>query len=108
MRENLAVQMKFLNFPIANLKQSKLGIIMSLNSKVCKSTSGFAIPALGLGTFEATEDDPHKCSRAVETAIRAGYVHIDTAAFYGCEEEVGKGIANTGAPREGVFVCTKL
>ena len=81
---------------------------MSLNTKVCKSPSGFAIPALGLGTFEASKDDPMKCSRAVEGAIRAGYVHIDTGAFYGCEEEVARGIANSGVSREKVFICTKL
>ncbi|KAG4418762.1 hypothetical protein IFR04_008124 [Cadophora malorum] len=81
---------------------------MSLNTKVCKSPSGFAIPALGLGTFEASKDDPMKCSRAVEGAIRAGYVHIDTGAFYGCEEEVARGIANSGVSREKVFICTKF
>ncbi|PVH77482.1 aldo/keto reductase-like protein [Cadophora sp. DSE1049] len=81
---------------------------MSLSDKVCRSSSGFAIPALGLGTFEASKDDPMKCSRAVEGAIIAGYVHIDTGAFYGCEEEVARGIANSGVSREKVFVCTKF
>ncbi|KAH7413102.1 aldo/keto reductase-like protein [Cadophora sp. MPI-SDFR-AT-0126] len=81
---------------------------MSLNANVCRSSSGFAIPAIGLGTFEASKDDPRKCSRAVEGAIRAGYVHIDTGAFYDCEEQVAEGIANSGVSREKVFVCTKF
>ncbi len=42
--------------------------------------NGAAIPALGLGTWEATDDS---CIAAVQWAIEAGYRHIDTAARYG-------------------------
>lgn len=66
------------------------------------------IPALGLGTFEASPDEPDKCSQAVKAAIEAGYRHIDTAAFYGCEEQVGRGIAASDVDRADLVVCTKL
>ncbi|KAK9379830.1 NADP-dependent oxidoreductase domain-containing protein [Kockiozyma suomiensis] len=81
---------------------------MTLSSKTCTSASGVAIPALGLGTWAATVDDVDSCSRAVTTAITTGYTHIDTAALYESEDQVGKGIAKSGAQREDIFVCTKL
>lgn len=73
------------------------------------SWSDVSIPALGLGTFEPNKgDDPDKCSKAVTAGLKAGYRHIDTAALYACEEQVGKGIRESGVKREEVFVCTKL
>jgi 2,5-diketo-D-gluconate reductase A len=44
----------------------------------------------------------------VATALDAGYRHIDTAAGYANEREVGRAVANSGLPREDVFVVTKL
>ncbi|KAK1762473.1 aldo/keto reductase-like protein [Phialemonium atrogriseum] len=66
------------------------------------------IPALGLGTFEAAADDAGRCARAVSHALRTGYRHIDTAAAYGCEAEVGEGIRDSGIPRGDIFLCTKF
>ena len=40
--------------------------------------------------------------------MEAGYRHIDTAAAYGNEREVGEGIAGSGLDREEVFVETKI
>ncbi len=46
--------------------------------------------------------------RAVTAALRTGYRHIDTAAAYRNEPETGRGLANSGVPREDVFLVTKL
>ena len=67
--------------------------------------NGAAIPALGLGTWEATDDS---CIAAVQWAIEAGYRHIDTAARYGNEEAVGQGIRASGIRRDELFVTTKV
>jgi glycerol 2-dehydrogenase (NADP+) len=45
---------------------------------------------------------------AVEAALRAGYRHLDTAAAYGNETEVGLGIKDSGVPREEIWLTTKL
>ncbi|PGH15607.1 hypothetical protein AJ80_05471 [Polytolypa hystricis UAMH7299] len=67
--------------------------------------SGYKIPAVGLGTWQSK---PNEVSNAVEVALKAGYRHIDGAALYANEAEVGKGIALSGIPREEVFVTSKL
>ena len=79
-----------------------------LSAKVVKTTSGAQIPAIGLGTFEPVSVGDGRCARAVEEGLLAGYRHIDTAALYGCEDEVGEGIRAIGIPREEIFICTKL
>jgi len=45
---------------------------------------------------------------AVTVALKCGYRHIDAAAVYGNEEEVGAGIKESGVPREEIFVTSKL
>lgn len=68
--------------------------------------SGTTIPQLGLGVWQATNDETE---HAVRFAIdEAGYRHIDTAAAYGNEEGVGRALAGTTVPREDIFVTTKL
>ncbi|MEE2058823.1 aldo/keto reductase [Rhodococcus artemisiae] len=68
--------------------------------------SGTTIPQLGLGVWQATNDETE---HAVRFAIdEAGYRHIDTAAAYGNEEGVGRALAGTSVPREDIFVTTKL
>ncbi|KAK9234721.1 NADP-dependent oxidoreductase domain-containing protein, partial [Lipomyces kononenkoae] len=67
--------------------------------------SGFKIPAVGFGTRQAK---PHEVESAVEIALRVGYRHIDAAAIYGNETEVGLGIKNSRVPREEIFVTSKL
>jgi diketogulonate reductase-like aldo/keto reductase len=66
---------------------------------------GAQIPAVGLGTWPMRGKE---CARAVETAIAAGYRHIDTAAIYGNEEAVGEGVKSSGVPRGEIFVVTKV
>jgi len=73
-----------------------------------ESSSGVRIPGPGLGTFDTQGSGDGRCARAVQEGIRAGFRHIDTAALYGCEDEVGEGIRASGVAREELFVCTKL
>lgn len=67
--------------------------------------NGVVIPALGLGVFQTP---PEETTAAVAEALRAGYRHIDTAAAYGNEREVGQGIRDSGVPREEIFIETKI
>ncbi len=67
---------------------------------------GPEIPQLGLGVFQAPAGEGTR--QAVRWALEAGYRHIDTAAMYGNEEDVGVAVRESGIPREEVFVTTKL
>jgi diketogulonate reductase-like aldo/keto reductase len=64
-------------------------------------SNGRMIPALGFGSFHATQAD-------VELALAMGYRMLDTAAFYGNERAIGAAIRNCGLRREEIFVTTKL
>jgi 2,5-diketo-D-gluconate reductase A len=68
-------------------------------------TGGGSIPQLGLGTWPL---DDAEVQRAVVAAAEAGYRHVDTAVKYGNEAGVGRGLAESGVPREEWFVTTKL
>jgi diketogulonate reductase-like aldo/keto reductase len=71
-----------------------------------KLNSGTEIPVLGLGVFQTP---PGRVTQeAVKYALKVGYRHIDTATIYGNEEDVGRGVRDSGVPREQVFVTTKL
>jgi diketogulonate reductase-like aldo/keto reductase len=63
------------------------------------------MPALGLGVFQTPPDETRA---AVEAALATGYRHVDTAAAYGNEREVGEAIHNSGLARDEVFVETLL
>jgi 2,5-diketo-D-gluconate reductase A len=67
--------------------------------------NGVQIPQLGFGVFQVPPDE---VIEPVLTALEAGYRLIDTAAMYGNEEGVGKAIAQSGVPRDDLFVTTKL
>ncbi|MGZ4687002.1 aldo/keto reductase, partial [Oryzihumus sp.] len=64
-----------------------------------------AMPALGLGVFQTPPDETRA---AVEAALRTGYRHVDTAAAYGNEREVGEAIHASGLARDDVFIETKI
>ena len=70
-----------------------------------KLNTGASIPAVGFGTWQAK---PNEVERAVEQALTAGYKHIDCAAIYRNEAEVGRGMKNSGVPREDIFITGKL
>src|SRR5512140_1751158 len=67
---------------------------------------GVELPRLGLGVYQSRPGTETR--RAVETALRLGYRHVDTARAYGNERDVAAGIAASGVPRRQVFVTTKL
>ena len=67
--------------------------------------NGVEIPALGFGVFQTP---PEQTIAAVETALATGYRHIDTAAAYGNEREVGQAIRRSGVDRSEIFVETKV
>jgi len=68
-------------------------------------TSGAHMAVLGLGTWQARG---RIAVNAVLRALDVGYRHIDTATMYGNEEQVGQAVAESGVPREEIFVTTKL
>ncbi|KAJ3055773.1 hypothetical protein HK097_009343 [Rhizophlyctis rosea] len=67
--------------------------------------SGGSIPIVGLGVWQANAKDTVK---AVGWALQAGYRHIDTAALYRNEQQVGEAIRNSSIPRSEIFVTTKV
>lgn len=74
--------------------------------------NGVKMPGLGFGTF-ASEGAKGESYRAVKKALEVGYRHLDCAAFYQNEDEVGEAIRdfikeNPGKlKREDLFICTK-
>ena len=67
---------------------------------------GNMIPAVGFGVFMISADG--STYKAVLEALKVGYRHIDTAAAYFNEAEVGKAVRDSGIPREEIFVTSKL
>lgn len=73
-------------------------------------SDGVEIPIVGFGTWQMANDD--NTADIIEHAINVGYRHIDTAAVYGNEESVGRGIQRAidkgVVTREELFITTKL
>jgi len=67
--------------------------------------NGLTMPALGLGVFQTPPDETRD---AVRAALDAGYRHIDTAAAYGNERQVGEAVHSSGLDRSEVFLETKV
>ena len=67
---------------------------------------GNTIPAVGFGVFMIPNNGP--AYEATLTALKAGYRHIDTAAAYFNEEDVGRAVRDSGIPREEIFITSKL
>ncbi|WP_026554549.1 aldo/keto reductase [Arthrobacter sp. 35W] len=67
--------------------------------------NGVAMPAIGLGVFQTS---PKDTVDAVAAALQTGYRHIDTAAAYANEREVGEGIRRSGIDRSDIFIETKV
>ena len=67
--------------------------------------NGVTIPCVGYGTYKV----PGEAARAsVSAAIRAGYRHIDTAAYYRNEAGVGQAVRESGFAREDFFITSKV
>ncbi|KZT52046.1 Aldo/keto reductase [Calocera cornea HHB12733] len=71
-----------------------------------KLLDGHTIPQLAFGS--GTAFYKKDASQAVLSAIKANYTHIDAAQMYLNEESVGEAIAQSGVPREKLFVNTKI
>lgn len=67
---------------------------------------GNQIPVVGFGVFMIPNNGP--TYDAVLQALKAGYRHIDTAAAYFNEENVGRAVKDSGIPREDIFITSKL
>ena len=67
---------------------------------------GVEIPAVGFGVFMIPNGG--ETYRAVLDALKAGYRHIDTAAAYMNESDVGKAVRDSGIKRDEVFITSKL
>ncbi|KAJ3209557.1 hypothetical protein HDU67_006118 [Dinochytrium kinnereticum] len=78
---------------------------MALSSTVIPLNSKTTIPQVGLGVWQTS---PNEAVDVILEALKAGYRHIDTAALYGNEKEVGEAIRRSGIPRSEIFVTTKL
>ena len=74
--------------------------------KTVTLNDGNKIPAVGFGVFLIPNDGP--TYDAILSALKAGYRHIDTAAAYYNEADVGKAIKDSGIPREEIFITSKL
>ena len=78
---------------------------MDINSKITLNT-GTQIPRFGIGCWRSPSGDVTKNS--VLWALEYGYRHIDTAAIYKNEVDVGNAIRESGIDRKELFVTTKL
>ena len=63
------------------------------------------MPLLGLGVYKATGEN--EAENAIISAVESGYRLIDTASVYKNEENVGRGIASCGIPRNELFILQK-
>lgn len=70
-----------------------------------KLNNGIEIPSMGFGTYKMAPEDT---KASVLCALRSGWRHIDTAAFYRNEAEVGAAVRESGIARSEIFVTTKL
>jgi diketogulonate reductase-like aldo/keto reductase len=73
---------------------------------VLRMNDGQTIPLFGYGTYKVANGG--NCRHAVLHALKLGYRHIDTAALYGNEEDVGRAVRESGIARSEIFVTTKL
>lgn len=80
------------------MEQSKLTDCFTMHD-------GSRIPCIGYGTYKTSDEEV--CD-AVRAALKAGYRHIDTAAFYKNESGIGRAIADCGVPREELFITSKV
>lgn len=67
--------------------------------------NGLRLPSIGFGVFQSSPDDTRE---AVATALDLGYRHVDTAAMYGNERQVGEAVRDSGLPRDEIVIESKV
>ncbi|KAK1149433.1 Glycerol 2-dehydrogenase (NADP(+)) [Aspergillus melleus] len=82
------------------------------NGVTFELSNGVKIPGVGFGTF-ASEGASGETYRAVMSALKTGYRHLDCAWFYLNEGEVGEALRDflketPSVKREDIFICTKV
>lgn len=101
--------LRFTGIPITAL--ALLGLCSAQNQIPISQHAPSHIPAIGFGTWNLKISSANT-SAAVATAIKTGYRHIDCAAAYDNQKDVGKGIRDgleeTGLKREDIWVTSKL
>ncbi|MEW2384728.1 aldo/keto reductase [Micromonospora sp. NPDC047707] len=90
--------------PEAQLRNERRRSVMTA-APLLTLNNGVTLPALGFGVFQSA---PEETAAAVEAALAIGYRHVDTAAVYSNEREVGEGIRRSGIDRSEVFIETKV
>ncbi|MGA9326337.1 MAG: aldo/keto reductase [Salegentibacter sp.] len=77
--------------------------------KTLKFKNGDEMPAIGLGTWKSEKG---KVGEAVKIALNSGYRHVDCAAVYGNEKEIGEAFTDVFAEgnvkRKEVWITSKL
>lgn len=86
-------------------ENSKTTGVFNFETKTVMLNSGYEMPILGLGTYSLTGDT---CVNSVVAELQSGGRLIDTAYMYHNEESVGRGVRESGIPREEIFIETKL
>lgn len=80
---------------------------MTLNiESTIELNNGVAMPRFGLGVWRS--ESGTETENAVRWALEAGYIHVDTAALYANEADVGKAVKAGVVPRDKVFVTSKV
>jgi methylglyoxal/glyoxal reductase len=79
---------------------------MTTNIDTFALRNGVRIPRIGLGVFQAQAGESAR--EAVVSALECGYRHIDTAAIYGNESDVGEAVRRSEVARDEIFVTTKV
>lgn len=70
-----------------------------------KLNNGVEMPWVGYGTYKTPVEETES---VVSEALKIGYRHIDTAAFYQNEKGVGQAVRKSGISREEIFVTSKV
>lgn len=93
------------------MNQNPLSVDPNRVPKV-KLYNGAEIPVVGLGTFGSDNYDADTIANAVKEAVRLGYRHIDCAAVYGNEKEIGRAIKELidegTVTREELWITSKV
>jgi diketogulonate reductase-like aldo/keto reductase len=90
---------------VTTAEPAPLEIGRNLTMQTVTLNNGVELPPLGFGVFQTP---PEQTRNAVAAALDTGYRHIDTAAAYGNEREVGDAVGASAVGRAGVFLETKI